>query len=53
MNWLSELREVSVLFINMNPGLSLNATGHYKCCRIPLRLCMIHSLSTMVSFRLL
>ena len=27
VNWLSELREVSVLFINLEPGERLNASG--------------------------
>ena len=27
VNWLSELREVSVLFINLEPGEQLNASG--------------------------
>ncbi len=27
VNWLSELREVSVLFINLEPGKRLNASG--------------------------
>lgn len=30
VNWLSELREVSVLFINLEPGERLNASGTLK-----------------------
>lgn len=30
MSWLSELREVSVLFINLEPGEQLNASATLK-----------------------